>query len=508
MIVGRIARDWFSIVQQHGRVAALGFAGGALALLGFGTLAPKQYRGSALIALNLPSAPAGSAGQPDHQRPLAALLQQEAARQDWSGIASRYRPNPEVLANHGLSQAATLLASQVEITPVAAPGSGGEEVRISYGGRDRGLVSDVTEAVAEGFTKPLARTATRIAQPAQESLYAPVILPDIRPLSSRSLRRQRGRSRPAARTQAARGGQVQESAVELASKLQASLAQGKRLQEIFNQNTSALDGLQDELTEEQKGSAVPAVKAAPPPRPATAERRTSPQEEKLKQDLAKAQLELAGLRDRYTEEFPDVVAAKQKVQDIQLDMSRIAAATPMVAKPPPVKPQPESRQTAAPDTKALTQQIGDLETVQSRLQDSIERNHRETARLQLQLATAAGPGSEAQAGSPTDAGLQPAIPDQAGNEPLPGPTASAGSLLSPFFLVQHASVVTQPWILATTVLWPLSLVFGILVAFVAAWIAERRDPSIRNENMLRHELPASAVYLGRIPRIRHEVIAD
>jgi len=69
-------------------------------------------------------------------------------------------------------------------------------------------------------------------------------------------------------------------------------------------------------------------------------------------------------------------------------------------------------------------------------------------------------------------------------------------------------VTASPFLFAGRISWLFSGLFGLLTAAFAVWLAERRDPSIRNEGMLRNELPASALFLGGIPRVRHEVVSN
>jgi hypothetical protein len=151
----------------------------------------------------------------------------------------------------------------------------------------------------------------------------------------------------------------------------------------------------------------------------------------------------------------------------------------------------------------------------------MERNRIETARLEAAIAAEGAPKAIS-AQPATDVSDQTAAqaPIQATGEAAPPqqplsngsaaetPAAGAASIPAPFFLVRQPALATSPFFFARAFLWPLSLVLGLLAAFAAAWLAERRDPSIRNEGMLLHELPPSAVYLGGIPRIRHEVVAD
>jgi len=546
MKVVRTGKNLLLLLQNHWRVAAFAFIAGAGAWLTLGMLWPKQYTGSALVALNLSAIEHQSASAlnpSDRSLPatMAAQLRQTVARMDWAGIIARYHPYSEIEADGGPAHAAANLASRVSITP--ASDMRADVARITYAGSDRDLVLGVTTEVADGFAKPIPQVAHATAP--EEPLYAPVILPDFPPPAAKpALKGTRNRARREAHSarrhwKAASPTPVQTpapDAAELSAALQASLADGAKLQNALKENASNLDQLKQRLNEQQnqiRPASQPSAGASTP----QPERRPTPQEERLSQDLAKAQRELAILRDRYTDEYPDVVRATERVRDLLLDMSRISALAPAAAKAPPQKqPQTDTRRAAAANLAALVSQINEAEAVQTRLQLAFDRNQNETAMLHVKLAAAgpvgasttagsnqAAPPSDALLASASDANSTTANPDpgspsassatnsaavnpgQSSNAATP-PATSDG--VSPFFLVQQPEVTTHPLIFATSFLWPLSLAFGILAALLAAWLVERRDPFIRNEIMLRHELPASAVYLGGIPRIRHEVIAD
>jgi hypothetical protein len=530
MMVVRAAKDGWVLLQQHSKISALAFFLGAGGVLATGILWPKQYTGSALIAPNLQTLPPAQPG--DSRDSTAAMIHEAAAHQNWAAIVDRFRLYPGMGAG-----APEYLASQVALEPVAAPElGGGEAIRLSYSGGERDVVAGVIGAVADSFTQPVAGLQPQAApqeaksNPAaknEEPLYAPVILPvpeapePLPRTTARTARRlhaahkqaRHAHGAPAKSAHASRpqNRQTYPQSAALLAQLRASLIEGAKLRQASDQNAATLDELRNQ---QQRAEAAPAVKA---PVPIPAPRPVDFQLEHLRQELAAAQRNLDSLRQRYTDEYPDVVIAREKVQDIQLDLARLNTAA-RGAKPQPAPAEPRRAQPQTPfDPALLPAQIRQAEAAQTTLHDAMERNRIETARLEAAIAAE---------GAPKAISAQPAtnfsdqIATQATEEITPPeqplsngsaaetPTQGMASIPAPFFLVRQPALATSPFFFARAFLWPLSLVLGLLAAFAAAWLAERRDPSIRNEGMLLHELPPSAVYLGGIPRIRHEVVAD
>ncbi|AXC11806.1 hypothetical protein ACPOL_2484 [Acidisarcina polymorpha] len=521
--MARIGKDWLLLLRNHRRPAFAAFVFGVFVWLSLGEIYPKHYSGSATLAVN-PLYASLSQPAPD---PLpvpaaenqtsytAALIRRVAAQQDWTGIVTRFHLYPEMTRNGEISRAASELASQISLQPVPGPDLKSDAVLITYTGTDLTQVLGVTTAITDGFTKAAGNVKAKSASNS-DSLYAPVILPTIEPFAEPGSTQHRQRNLPLANSPQSNSSSNSNGAsiAVLSNKLQSSLARGVTLQQALDQNTATLTELQQELQAARHKNEV----ASQPPQPPV-EIKPDPQEERLHQELTRAQQELAQLRDRYTDEYPDVVAARHKVQDLQLDISRIAAIAPRPTKASvtaqaSAEAHAAAAKAAAAELEQISTQIAQAQSAQDNLQESLQQDQQETTRLQAGLAAARrSDGAARPADHNNDA--RPAPEHLNANatthlSPDPGAVAGDSSSLgsSPFILVQRASITTRPAIFAIELLLPLSLVFGILVAFFAAWFAERRDPSIRDEGMLRHELPASAMYLGGIPRIRHEVIAE
>lgn len=516
-MVLRAAQDWLLLLRLHRRAALLAFAASLLLFLALAAIWPKQFRGSALlsaspdtIAISEQNGHTLSAqSQDDQVLPPTVLLQQKESMVDWAGIVSTFGLYPDRVASGGLAQAARQLATQVSIRQSADTRNGEAAFRIDYQGPDRQIVLGVVDAVAETLTR-----AGPSASPGEKSslapLYAPVVLPTV-PVSAQKMTREHHTLAGAGKNSIAYA--------ELNRRLQASLAEGANLQQASDQNAHSLNQLHEQLASEQ---AKPAK--APPSVPQRAPE--DPQLTRLHQQLIQEQHRLVDLQARYTDQYPDVVASRDRIRDLQLDISRIAAVDAHTVAQQPVP----AVHVALRDPQlvaSLVNQVNQAETARDTLQKAMQINQDQTARLrtQLELKEAAAAKEEASSealdadtpeqDSPASAVAGLTASQAVSNEPPAAPAqASAspsGDRLAPassFFLTERPTVAATPVVFAYPLSLLLGFAFGAFAAFAAAWLAERRDPSIRNERMLRRVLPNSAVYLGGIPRIRHEVVVE
>ncbi len=88
--------------------------------------------------------------------------------------------------------------------------------------------------------------------------------------------------------------------------------------------------------------------------------------ERLHEALVKAQLDLSFLRVRFTEEYPGVIRARQKVAELQTSYDELVAS---------------GGGTRSSTVADLSRQLAALKLEQVQLQEELERNRRETASL-------------------------------------------------------------------------------------------------------------------------------
>lgn len=525
MSVVHAARDWLLLIRQHRTFAIGGLVVGSLVFLSLAAVWPKHYKASVAVAID--PAYTLQADAASQLRTIKEAISQATTKQDWAEIIAGLGLYPKTIANGGLDHATADLASQVSITPGNDPKLGGLLVRVAYSGRDPRLVVAVVNAVAENLTRPISPAtpadAGREPGTSQSASFQPL-------RSSRIRRRGEESSQPA--RSLTRG---TSTSPEIPKQLRASIAEGFKLQTALNENTLELDRLRERLSQEDAArsqqnsvpqSAQPMkTQEAEPPKAATP--KIDPQIERLQQDLAREQHTLADLRSRYTDDYPDVVAERERVNDLQTDLSRLAAIAPREAKisasPAPIAAQPAQANDPIA-RQQLAQQVAAAEATHDRLQESLARNRALAAGLQATVAaTGIDPGDSLSPNQIDAKEARPPALTAADNSALsstnaPGATSSlsadtpeasstprAGRTM---VLAQGPVVTASPFLFAGRISWLFSGLFGLLTAAFAVWLAERRDPSIRNEGMLRNELPASALFLGGIPRVRHEVVSN
>jgi hypothetical protein len=553
MFVARAAKDWFLVILQHRRVSLPAFAAGLILYVAVGTVWPKHYNGSALVELN-PSMNWQADVNSQHLTATAAI-RQTTTRSNWEEIVTRLHLFPETVANGRLVDAADYLASQVSIQQIEDAKHGGLVIRVGYTDSDRNAALGVTEAVAEKLTGPIltgpipeatpSATVAAPVPPAAPAQKAPLNSAEQAQAEQAQIDALEAQAAPPKRTLPAKHvgkgrhekaiGEPRTSASDAAlqRQLQAGMDEGAKLQDAFNENAQTLSALHQQLEQEDRKAAAP--RTVPQPERKAVAPRIDPQTEHLREELAHQEQALAELRQRYTDDYPDVVAARDRVHELQLDLSRLTAANARSAKveaaaaPPPAVSTTSSAAGDDAARKEIVRRLNESQAVQDTLEHGIERNHALVVRLTSEIAArkSAGPGTASSsedmdlppATQPTDPVTAPPVklPDASPSSaekvgdsasPLPTSNATSSGLSTPLSLAQSPTVAASPLIFAGRILWLLSIAFGALAAFAAAWLAELRDPSIRTEGMLRRELPASAAYLGGIPRVRHEVVSE
>jgi hypothetical protein len=513
MFVVRAARNWLSLMREHRISAVGGFVAGVVLFALVARIWPKQYIASATVAIDPAYTLQADGGT--QLRTITEAISQATTKEQWAEIIARLGLYPKTIANGGLDQATADLASQVSIAPGSDPKLGGSVVRIAYAGRDPGIVASLVNAVAGNLTK------SRRQERAMEEVNT-ASSPASGLIASRNQRVEKSAKKVTYTARSERSGPI---APQLANQLQVTIAEGVKMQVALNENGLALEQLHERLADldaTQKNAKsvtqpVQPVKTAEPEPSAV-----DPQIERLQQDLTREQQTLVQLRARYTDDYPDVVAEREKVHDLQLDLSRLAPIAPRVAKvsPPPAaivaKPPVQASYVAL--REELEQQLAETEATHVQLEEGLAHNRALVAQLQARIPSTSRHSGDAQIPNPQEISQPPGIDattQSPADEVLSGtarasaPGNSPSPADSPALVLAQGPIVTgSPFFFAGRVSWFFSIVFGLLTAWLAVWLAERSNPSIRNEGMLRNELPASAVFLGGIPRVHHEVVSN
>lgn len=210
----------------------------------------------------------------------------------------------------------------------------------------------------------------------------------------------------------------------------------------------------------------------------------------LKSQLNAANNALITLQNRYTDQHPDVIAAKQRVRDLQIGLEEAIAKDAVIAKQNAVI----AAKTAEADARLARQ--SDLQT------QIVELN-----------ARIAGDSAALDALSKEKTWLpvvhystpdQPA-PVQPAPAPPPVPMTPPSPVITPEPQVQHFTLSPTAPVPAMFVAQPLlaafSVPFGIVIAILLVSIAEFTSRSVKDAESLEAELPYGVLYVGEIPRM-------
>jgi len=208
----------------------------------------------------------------------------------------------------------------------------------------------------------------------------------------------------------------------------------------------------------------------------------------LREQIAAEQQHLAALLVRYTEAYPDVEEAREKLSQLQEKL----AAVP----PPPVTQRVRAQ-------NLFQKQIDDLTEEESRLGEQLRSNEREIAALQKQrseLVAKLGPaGAGSAAGQPTGQGAV------AAPAAVTGLQSAIPASTHPFRILQNATVSVVVGSIAQSrsgfrFLWVMlaGAVFGFFVFLPRLPL---RDTLLLTAEDMRKVLPGNAVFLGTIKRI-------
>jgi hypothetical protein len=239
--------------------------------------------------------------------------------------------------------------------------------------------------------------------------------------------------------------------------------------------------LQNDLT---ALNAMPKVQVPPPLNV------RSSNEALLKSQLNAANNTLIALQNRYTDQHPDVIAAHQRVRDLQIALEEAIAKNAIIAK--------QNAMIAAKTAEAherLARQ-SDLQTqiveLNARIAgDSAALNALSKEKTWIPVVHYSTPD-------------QPA-PVQSAPAPPPVPVAPPSPVIPSVPQVQHFTLTpTAPvpaMFVAQPILAALSVLFGVLLAVLLVSIAELTNRSVKDAESLEAELPYGVLYMGEIPRM-------
>jgi len=258
------------------------------------------------------------------------------------------------------------------------------------------------------------------------------------------------------------------------------------------------DQLADEANRRSKLQRDLGVLAAMPPVPLqrfSAVRASN--EAALKSELNGANNTLIELQNRYTNLHPDVVAAQQRVRDLQAELEQAINKNTVIAK------QNAAAQTSFNEAHArlareaaLQQQITELSAQMA--SDSAELEALGKSKKWIPVVRYVASGAPAAPAPATATAATPSAP-LAVPSPEPQPLPQPALQLPQSTLAPSTPVATL--FLTQPILAALSTLFGILLALALVWFAELTSRSVKDADLLEDELPYGVRFLGEIPRM-------
>jgi hypothetical protein len=213
----------------------------------------------------------------------------------------------------------------------------------------------------------------------------------------------------------------------------------------------------------------------------------------LKSQLNGANNTLIELQNRYTNLHPDVVAAQQRVRDLQAQLEQAINKNTLIAK------QDAAAQAGFNEAHArlareaaLQQQIAALDAQMAR--DTAELGTLAQSRKWIPVVHYFAPDQPA----PQQAAAAPAP------APIVPPPAAVTTPKNAVHIPHSGLTATAPvatLFLPESTLGALSVVFAILLAAVLVALAEFSSRSVKDAEALEDELPYGVRFLGEIPRM-------
>ncbi|HEY0758392.1 MAG TPA: hypothetical protein VGD59_03950 [Acidisarcina sp.] len=264
------------------------------------------------------------------------------------------------------------------------------------------------------------------------------------------------------------------------------------------------DMLERDLIIEQQQKAestpLPVPAAAPPAVPESQPMRETAAEAAAREQVNADRVNLKELRDRYTELHPDVVAAREQLEQAEAVLANIVASRPRAepvhhARPAPAI-QTESMEQTAAAAETLARTRRELALALNEVERKIAGEQVELNMLEAPLADLAHlPAASAPARRP------PA------SQPLVLPKSSvAANLASQAPYPQELSETATPQTpavalpLGRRLLWSFAL--GLLFSAMSIFLAEKLDGSIKSAAGLQAALPAGVLFAGIVPRMK------
>jgi hypothetical protein len=297
-------------------------------LSGFYAFWTRQYTAASIVALTPQSAPS-----PDRPRGIAFDAVQTALTDVRLGAIS-VRLYPEMVRRGGEANAIGYLRSRISLQALGPDKYNSGEVGISYSGQDRAMVIKVANALAQSLTFVHLR--------AVDSLPAD---------TTAKIERQLEDSGAELKLFAAR-----QHAQNPKRPLEASLSKVEGLRTSFEEDRKKFTALEQQRHDQER-VASSAVRAPGPAAESAAAKA-------IKQQIKDGEARLIELRERYTDQYPDVQDAKEEIEELRTKLKNLPAENPHPAK--------ESLPTG--DGVQIARQEEEIRADEARLKNELQRN--------------------------------------------------------------------------------------------------------------------------------------
>ena len=433
------------VFRAHRRLALHVFLA-VLLIFAVGAALNLRYSASAVLAFK-PGLTPSHAKEPENPD---AVAWRRLNDKEITDIIEQFQLNTGMTRFFAQGQVFSYVRSNISIQPtrqVEFDASSTPEIIVSYFGPDSSAVVGVVNEIARLLTQP-ETTEPASTAPAKK---APQLPPD------NSLADQIEKERTNLQ-QLAQAKDAPTPQTELQKDLQAEAQLQSERQRISDQLTALAQQRQPAATP----PAGPRVQTpAAPPNPAAVA---------LRQQITEAQARLALLRQRYTDEYPDVQQARQAVAILENKLKRL---------PPEPKPEPR-RPVVAPAAVPSQEQIrisaleDDARARQHDLDKSIQANENEIQMLRRRMADSQAVARDYDQEQQRYNTLLKAQKDQqeaaAASQGKPeADTANSGS--ARFALVQRATETEAHGLAVRPRFWITGLLSGLLMAIISVFVA-------------------------------------
>ena len=510
---GQTANPFFEALKFRRRLALHVFLG-VMLIVGAGVFMTLQYSASAVVALDPRSlSPADQARSPV-ELAWAALTDDKI-----QAIIQQFGLNSGITRLRAQSQVFNYVRSNIVLHELDSGGSGAPTVQVSFVGPAPATVIGATNAIAQTLAQPstppkqqpgtVAPSNTPSNPPNNPPANAVDNAPANPPNNPPTNTANGAANNTPTNTQANTANNISEeleksrATLQLLSQAQNASVPQSQLQKYFRTDTDLQSQRRDTVVElsaldQQKAQAALVASRERARAQAEAEKPPAPNPEavQLEQEIQVAQARLAELRQRYTDNYPDVEIARETVANLEVRLSQIPAPKP--------RPKPQVQSGPSPDEIRINAEEAQVLARQQGLDEAIQNNQKQAAALRRRIADSKNfaqdyafeqqryntllqeqrQQQQQPQSQPQQAQQQPAQPQQ--QQPQPRPSEAEGNGLNDagtprFIIIQSATSASAGGIALQPPFWIASALFALLVACLSAFVAEQFNPAAGND---------------------------